>query len=73
MPTTLYLHRPPGIVATAVAAALPMAGWAAHATRLRRQLDAAGRDQLTGGPFPPRCGHPEHWTLRVRRKRSPPW
>ncbi len=31
-----------------LAAALPMAGWALHSTHLRRRLDAARRDPLTG-------------------------
>jgi len=31
-----------------IAAVVPLAGWALHSTRLRRRLDAARRDPLTG-------------------------
>jgi diguanylate cyclase (GGDEF)-like protein len=34
--------------ASLLAAVLPMAGWALHSTHLRRRLDAARRDPLTG-------------------------
>ncbi|MFL4953295.1 GGDEF domain-containing protein [Streptomyces sp. MMS24-I31] len=40
---------PSGQIATALtAAAVPAAGWAAHAVTLHRRLAAAGRDPLTG-------------------------
>ncbi|MFK0112533.1 GGDEF domain-containing protein [Streptomyces sp. NPDC091217] len=47
-------------------AAIPLTGWAVHATALRRRLAAARRDQLTG--LHARPGYVQHATRRLNRR-----